>query len=184
MKSARRQVVGNLLCVHSSRNWTTFLRLLSVFDRWSPLKNFNGAMLTANPNYSIGTKRFCRAWLPRKQSTLRINKRCGASIVCCRETPGIQPDPPFGDGICPKYGKLRKTREPVMKEELTRRATPFVNSMRIRSLCGILKNRLRDDWKSQNPGVAEKAYDDDTNKTMYFTPLIDAIKFKGMRIIE
>ena len=49
-----------------------------------------------------------------------------------------------------QYRKLWKTHEPAMKEELTRRAIPFVNSMGIRTLCGILMNRLRDDWKSQN----------------------------------
>jgi hypothetical protein len=83
-----------------------------------------------------------------------------------------------------QYGKLRKIHEPPMKEELTRREIPFVDSVGIKTLCGILKNRLRDDWKSQNPGVAETVYDEDTNKTMYFTPLIGAIKFKGIKIIQ
>jgi hypothetical protein len=83
-----------------------------------------------------------------------------------------------------QYGKLRKIHEPPMKDELTRRAIPFVASVGIKTLCGILKNKLRDDWKSQNPGVAEKVYDEDTDKTMYFTPWIGAMNFKGIKIIQ
>jgi hypothetical protein len=83
-----------------------------------------------------------------------------------------------------QHGKLGKIHEPPMKDELTRRATPFVASVGIKTLCGILKNKLRDDWKSQNPGVAEKVYDEDTDKTMCFTPWIGAMNFKGIKIIQ
>jgi hypothetical protein len=82
-----------------------------------------------------------------------------------------------------QYGKLRKIHEPPMKRELTRRAINFLDSVGIKTLCAILKNKQRDDWKSQNPGVAEKVYDEDTDKTMFFTPLIGAFEFK-IKIIQ
>lgn len=72
-----------------------------------------------------------------------------------------------------QYGKLRTRHVQVMKDELTARNIPFEAKDGIKKLYGRLKDKLRNDWILQNPGVDEKLYDDDKKKTMFFKPVTD-----------
>jgi hypothetical protein len=76
-----------------------------------------------------------------------------------------------------QYGKLGTIHVEAMRNELTARGIAFPPGEKIKDLCKRLKSKLRNDWKLQNPGVDEKVYDEDSDKTKYFHPLTGRDKF-------